>query len=99
MLVDFTATWCTPCRALAPVLTKIAGEQAGRLKVVAVYGDESPGLAARYGVKGFPTLIAFAGGREVARHVGLTTAERLMKLLTPHLGATQMPSASAGSPR
>src|SRR5690349_9142478 len=75
VLVDFTANWCSPCRALLPVLHKISEERAGRLKIVKVDSDDSPRLAARFGVKALPTVIAFAGGKEVARHVGLTTKE------------------------
>ncbi|AUX41252.1 thioredoxin [Sorangium cellulosum] len=81
VLVDFTAQWCPPCRALAPILHKLAEEGAGRLKVVAVDGDRSPELARRFGIRGLPTVVAFAGGKEVARHVGLTTREKLLKLL------------------
>jgi thioredoxin 1 len=81
VLIDFTTAWCPPCRALAPILHKVAAEQAGRLKVVTVDGDAEAALAARLRVKGFPTVIAFAGGKEVARHVGLTTKEKLLKLL------------------
>ncbi|WP_437970104.1 thioredoxin family protein [Sorangium sp. So ce260] len=81
VLVDFTAAWCPPCRALAPILQRLAEEGAGRLKVVAVDGDRSPALARRFGIRGLPTVVAFAGGREVARHVGLTTKEKLLKLI------------------
>jgi thioredoxin len=83
VLLDFTTAWCPPCRALAPILHKVAAEHAGRLKVVTVDGDAEAALAARLRVKGFPTIIAFAGGKEVARHVGLTTKEKLLKLLEP----------------
>ncbi|MCC6553076.1 MAG: transposase, partial [Polyangiaceae bacterium] len=84
VLVDFTTTWCSPCRLLAPILHKIAEEGAGRLKVVAVDGDEQAALAARFRIKAFPTVIAFAGGKEVARHVGLTTKEKLLQLVQAH---------------
>ncbi|WP_437561604.1 thioredoxin family protein [Sorangium sp. So ce542] len=81
VLVEFTAEWCPPCRALAPILHKVAEEGAGRLKVVAVNGDRSPALARRFSIRGLPTVVAFAGGKEVARHVGLTTKEKLLKLV------------------
>lgn len=81
VLVDFSATWCPPCRALAPILHKLASEQASRLKVVAVDSDESPALATRFRVRSVPTVIAFVAGKEVARHVGLTTKEKLLKMV------------------
>jgi thioredoxin 1 len=82
VLVDFTARWCPPCRALLPIVHAVATENAGRLEVRTVDGDEQTALAARWRVKAFPTIIAFAGGREVARHVGLTTKEKLLALVT-----------------
>jgi thioredoxin 1 len=81
VLVDFTAAWCSPCRALTPILHTLAAEQAGRLTVATVDGDEETALAARFRIKALPTVIAFAGGKEVARHVGLTTKEKLLKMV------------------
>ena len=59
VFVDFTTSWCPPCRVLLPILRQLAAEGAGRFKVVTVDGDESPDLAARFGVRGFPAVIAF----------------------------------------
>lgn len=81
VLVDFTATWCPPCRALAPVLLEIAKRAAGRMELVSVDCDASPELAVRFGIRGFPTVVAFEGGRERARHVGLTSAKKIESLL------------------
>ncbi len=81
VLVDFTAPWCAPCRALEPVLARLATERAGRLKVCTVDGSLAPDLAARFGIRGYPTVIAFADGRERARSLGLTTRERLLRLV------------------
>src|SRR5690349_17729899 len=81
VLLDFTATWCSPCRALTPILHKIAAEGAGRIKVVAVDGDDNPELATRLGVRGFPTIIAFVDGKEVARQVGLASKEKIAKMI------------------
>lgn len=85
VLVDFTAQWCPPCRALSPIVHRLAEANAGRLSVRMVDGDEQTALAARLRVKAFPTVIAFAGGREVGRHVGLTTADKLLRLVAGHL--------------
>ena len=80
VLVDFTTEWCGPCNALKPVLQRIATEERGRLKVCTVDGDAHPELTTRFGVRGYPTVIAFANGRELARSLGLTTRDRLVKL-------------------
>jgi thioredoxin 1 len=85
VLVDFTAAWCPPCRALAPILHRMAEEGAGRFSVRTVDGDGESVLAARLRVKAFPTVVAFAGGQEVGRHVGLTTREKLLRLIAAHL--------------
>ena len=82
VLVDFSTTWCGPCRALAPILHELSREQAGSLKVVAIDGDAAPNLTARYGVRGFPTVIVFRSGEEVARRLGLTTKKKLLEMLT-----------------
>ena len=70
VLVDFTARWCPPCKALEPVLDGIADENVGRIKVVAVDIDDAPITANRYGVRGAPTVIAFRDGERRAQHVG-----------------------------
>lgn len=80
-LLDFTATWCGPCRMLAPIVERIADENVGVLRVGKIDIDESPRVAARLGVRGAPTVVAFAGGRETARHVGATSKERLLRLV------------------
>lgn len=82
VLVDFTTAWCGPCKALTPIMARIAAE--GRVKVVAVDGDEHPELTARFGIRGYPTVIAFGGGRELARNLGLAPRERLLRLLDAH---------------
>jgi len=70
VLVDFTAAWCGPCQALAPVLEEISKEMAGRLSIVKVDVDDAPDAAAAHGVTAMPTLVLFKGGRETWRRVG-----------------------------
>jgi thioredoxin 1 len=77
VLVDFYAPWCGPCRALAPALEAIAKAYDGRLKVVTVNVDDAPGLAARYGIRGVPTMMFFKGGSAVDSIVGLPPASHL----------------------
>ena len=81
VLVDFTATWCGPCKMLAPIVEKLANETAGKFKVGKLDIDEAPGVTQRYGVRGVPTVMVFKGGQKIGQHVGVTNRETLMKLL------------------
>ncbi len=81
VLVEFGARWCPPCKALAPIVARVAVERAGAVKVVMVDADESPESAKRCGVRGVPTLVVFHKGQRTAQHVGLTTREKVMALL------------------
>jgi thioredoxin 1 len=81
VLLDFATSWCAPCRALAPILRALADERPGRLALHTVDAESSQALAQRCDIRSFPTVIAFAGGREVARAVGLMPKERLIERL------------------
>jgi len=81
VLVDFGATWCGPCKALAPIVAKIADDFQGKVKVVTVDIDDSPESTKKYGVRSVPTVIAFQGGQKTGQQVGLTSRENLLKLL------------------
>ena len=70
VLVDFWATWCGPCRQIAPSLEEIAGEYEGKLTIAKIDIDENPETPGRYGVRGVPTLLIFKGGEPVATSVG-----------------------------
>lgn len=85
VLVDFSASWCNPCKMLAPIVEDLAAEQAGRLKVVTVDADESPDLMARYGIQGVPTLLLFQDGDILARMTGYQPKSRIQAAITPHL--------------
>jgi thioredoxin 1 len=81
VLVDFTADWCPPCRMIAPVLSQVAGELEGRLKVVSLDVDGNPATQAAYGVLSMPTLIVFRGGEPVKSLVGARPKRKLMQEL------------------
>jgi thioredoxin 1 len=81
VLVDFGATWCGPCKALAPIVARVATETAGRVKVVTVDMDASPRTSQRYGIRGVPTLLVFRKGEKTAQHLGATTKEKVLELL------------------
>lgn len=81
VLVDFTATWCGPCKALAPIVEKIADEFQGKVKVGKLDIDDSPEITAKYGVRSVPTVMVFKGGAKAGQHVGLTNRDKLVALL------------------
>ncbi|WP_327295166.1 MULTISPECIES: thioredoxin [unclassified Streptomyces] len=81
VLVEFTADWCGPCRQLAPVLSAVAGEEAGRLKVVQLDVDSNPDVMVRYGVMSMPTLMVFRDGEPVKSMVGARPKRRLLQEL------------------
>jgi thioredoxin 1 len=70
VVVDFWAPWCGPCRQIAPILEKLAGEYEGRLAIAKVNVDEENLHASQLGIQGIPTLVIFKGGKEVGRLVG-----------------------------
>ena len=87
VLVDFTADWCPPCKMIAPVLDRIAAENTGRLRVVALDVDANPDTARRYNVLGMPTLALFVRGELVTTVVGAQPQHTIMKALEPYLAA------------
>ena len=81
VLVDFWATWCGPCRMLAPVIAQIAQEQEGKIKVGKIDVDEQPELAIRYGIASIPTLKVFKNGEVVNTSVGVIPKPMIEQLL------------------
>jgi len=69
-IVDFWAPWCGPCKMVAPILDKLAGEYSGKLLVAKVNTDENPDWAGKFGVQGIPTMLFIANGKVIHRQVG-----------------------------
>lgn len=86
VLVDFSASWCGPCRAMAPALEKFAASR-DDLDVVKVDIDEAPGIAGRYSVRSVPTLMLFVAGKPVATQAGMMSEGQLARFVEPHLAA------------
>ena len=80
VLVDFWATWCGPCRMVSPIVSEIAEEYAGKVKVGKVNVDEEMELASRFGITGIPTLLVFKDGRIANQQIGYAPKEELVKL-------------------
>ena len=85
VLVDFWATWCGPCRMIAPVIEEVASEFEGRAVVGKVDVDEEPGLAQRFGVMSIPTLIVFKGGKVVEQAIGARGKADVAAMINRHL--------------
>ena len=79
VLVDFWAPWCGPCKAIAPILDQLAGEYAGRLKIVKVNVDDNPQVPSRFGVRGIPNLLIVKGGEVKDQIIGAVPKAQLVK--------------------
>lgn len=85
VLVDFWASWCAPCRTIAPLLEKLETEFKGQLKVVKVDVEQNRQLATDFEITNIPTLLLFKGGAVIADHVGSITYLPLKAFVEPHL--------------
>ncbi|MBO4277158.1 MAG: thioredoxin [Clostridia bacterium] len=85
VLVDFWASWCGPCRMLAPAVSAVAEERAGSVKVGKVNVDEEPELAQAYGIAGIPALLLFKGGKVAGNIVGLRPKQSIDEFLDDNI--------------
>jgi len=86
VVVDFSATWCPPCRKLAPVLEELAQELAGKVTILKMDVDESANTPGRFGVASVPTLVFFKDGVEIGRHSGYAPKPVLLEKLEEVFG-------------
>lgn len=87
VLVDFGASWCPPCKAIAPTIEALASELAGRVKVAKIDVDDEPGLAERYGIRSVPTLLILDRGRVVDQRLGAAAPAVLKAFAEAHAPA------------
>ena len=81
VLVDFWASWCAPCRAIAPIVEEMSNEYAGKVRVAKMNVDENPATPGKYGVRGIPTLILFKGGKVLDQLVGAVPKGQIKDLI------------------
>ena len=89
VLVDFYATWCGPCKALAPVLEEVSEKYSDSIKIVKVDVDEEESIAAKFGIVSIPTIVFLKNGQTVTSFVGLKSAAEIEKLVEKNLGWTR----------
>lgn len=87
VLVDFWATWCGPCRMIAPVLEQISNEKSASLTIAKLDIDENPQIAQDFKIMSVPTMILFKDGKPVKQIVGAQSKTKLLQVLEEHIGA------------
>ncbi len=85
ILVDFYATWCGPCKMMAPILEQVNSQMSDRLQIVKVDTDKYPNLASRYQIQSLPTLVLFKAGQPVDRIEGVVQVPQLLQYLQSSL--------------
>jgi len=85
VLVDYWAEWCGPCKMVAPILSEIAAQYAGKIKIAKLNIDENPATPPRYGIRGIPTLMIFKSGNVEATKVGALSKAQLTSFIDQNL--------------
>lgn len=85
VLADFFATWCGPCRMLAPILEEVSNQANGKYEIIKIDVDESYELAKKFGIMSVPTMIIFQDGQEAEKIIGLRSQEDIKEVLNSYL--------------
>lgn len=85
VLIDFFATWCGPCKMMAPMLDEVAKEVEGKARIIKIDVDKNPQLASKYQIQGVPTLMVFKNGESVWRQSGVVQPPQLKSVLNQYM--------------
>ena len=85
VLIDFYADWCQPCHMLAPILKDVKDELGEQIQIIKVNTEVNPNVAAKYQIRGIPTMILFKDGKQLWRQSGVLPKEHIMQAIQPHL--------------
>ncbi|MCO6537459.1 MAG: thioredoxin TrxA [Gilliamella sp.] len=85
VLVDFWASWCKPCKMVAPILEEIAQEYSDKIVIAKLNIEENPNIAPKFGIRGIPTLLIFKNGQVAATQVGALSKAQLRDFINPQL--------------
>ena len=85
VLVDFFATWCGPCKMLAPILSEVKTEMGDEISIIKIDVDKNQPIATQYNVRGVPTMILFKDGKQLWRQSGVLQKNEIVNILRPHV--------------